>query len=513
MFFLFLCIFLDLDNETTTDTVKYYTSLYGSNSGTCNEDSPCSFSKILKIAKKGNLVYIKDNEYNRRKDLREFQKTAINLLNKSVGIVGNPTFLNGSEAGNNYEYFLSCHEIKAPVIVNFSFKYFKNPVLLINGAENAELINLSFSHNYLSSSYAIVAFTVSQISLENIEIYENTVNSCNVLLMVTASILGSNFSFLRNFATGKTIEPLINIINTGLLLENLLISGNSATDCPLIFVTSRASLIGLNCQIIKNAHPEIIVNDGSANYTFAFSNIAHNRGTFFEGTFESFIHFTNSNINDNFSPTDPFFYMPSGVFSLNETIVQGNHGKYFVLMENSNSSIILANSTSNQNSFDNALFQLGQGSSLLFNTSISNTFSKVSFINTTNSEVCLDNVKTDNLITPLVINNNGSIHYNNNNITNDLKFAIQGKNNKFTNSTFKELEKNPTTPSMIRAYEHLSIFNSEFSFESLIHEYYNLLHNKDKNQTKIEDEEKMKDIFNDPASYDQNTLEKITEDL
>ena len=478
MFFIFLCFFLD-KNNSSENISKYYTSLYAPNSGTCEKKSPCSFSKILKIAKKGNLVCFSDNVYEKRRDLSEFQRTALSLLNKSVAISGNPTLINGTEAGNSFEYFLFCHEISNPCIANFSFKYFKTPVLLISGAENAELVNITISNNYLHKKYSIASFTVSQVSLQNLEIYENTVSSCNVLLIVSTSIIGSSLTFVRNFGTGKSIEPLISIINSGLLIEKWMISSNSAHDSPLIFATSRASMIGLHCNIIKNSHPEIFVNDGSANYTFAYSNISQNQGTVFEGTFESFLHFANSSIDNNFSPNSPLFYLPSGVLSLHQTVFYGNSGMHFALMENVNSSIIISDSSSIRNSFDGALFQLGMGSSLIVNSTINKTFSKVSFINTSNSNACFDNIETDSMVSPLIINPYGTIHLNNNHI--NYENSIQGSNLKYTNYTYKYLSQNPTIPSMVRAFEHISVFNSEFSFASLVEEYYNLT--KSKNET------------------------------
>ena len=489
---------------------SYFVSINGTNSNTCHELSPCAFTKIIKIAKKRDTVYFVDSLYEGKKQLTEFRKTVNLLLNHSVGIIGNNTLINGSEYRQNFDYFIMAHRVQSAVIKNFTFMYFRSPILLLNGPDNASLCNLIFSNNYLDNSYSMVCFTIAQILFNNIQFYENTVNCSTVLMVGTATLLGDHFIFERNYGLQSSFEPLITIINSASVMNDLQIRDNAASDGPLIYTTARGMMYSKNMIIERNAHPEILLNDGAANYSMESAMISDNMGILFEGDVESFIHFDNVTLVNNFAPNEPLFYMPSGVFSMNnQTTICGNHGKHFLMMEEVNSSLVLDSVSISENSFDEAMFQLGKtGFVILYEVSLLDTFSKVALINAKNTDISIGYVNYTILTYPLAINENATIYLSNSTFIEPLENTIIGNDIKYENSSVLDLFYEPKTPSMHRAVQHYIYFRGSFNFTSMYDEYTQMFR-EGKNITFDENAEKMKDIFNDPTSYDRNTLQKI----
>ena len=486
---------------------RHYVSLNGSRKGECSKLSPCSYELVTEKIKPGDNVCFLDNEIKEKKDLIRFQTCVSKLLPQNIKVIGSNTIINGTQLKQGNEYFIFSREGCKSGFSNFTFTNFKSPVLNINGAMNSSFANLTFTNNYMTNGNSIVMFTVSEMLVYNLTFTENTVDNSCVFFMSTSRIIGSIFNFERNFAAHDSPDALIRMSNAIILADNVTIKENSAYDGPLIFGDGRTFVYGCNVSIINNAHTEICIIDGITNLTLFQSEIERNKGVLLETTMLCFLQLEQTKIINNFSPHDPLFYFPYGILSSNnDTVISGNFGKSFVQIDGINSSVILFDTLIEKNSFDDEMFFMPtDGAFNAYNSTFNVLHSNKAIVYSSASEISLDRCKITNIVCPFIVTNNRTVNLYENAFDGDIKSIIKGKDLKFTELNFSQVNETSENEAIKRGFAQLDLLDYAGEYET----YFFIITFDDDiyvpptqlNQTALDEKERERNINNDPIRY------------
>lgn len=383
----------------------YYVSRIGKVNGTCTQSEPCDYLTTLKVIKPEDTVIIKDKYFEANKHVTQFMSFAQILFDNNISFKGSDTIINGSKyLQKPLDFFLIAKNKVDWEFGGFTFTNFNIPIINFNAIHNSTIFNLTFANNYVNTNYAICLFSASIVNVTNVNFYENSVNYSSVLFLSTADINTTNLVFERNFGIHDNHDPLIRLLNSGVLINDSFIRDNSINDAPLIFTDYRSAAMINNCTIERNYHPEIILCEGNCNYSIQNSRIRGNRGIIFEMEDVGFIEISNTTFTNNFSPNSTLFYHPGGnLVMYGGSKFEGNHGRTFFDMRDGESKLLVHDCSFTLNSFDVSTFALGYNTLASFSQILQSSSSNgVGFISSFNGSMSIFASYSSNNIGPFL---------------------------------------------------------------------------------------------------------------
>ncbi|EAY22154.1 hypothetical protein TVAG_093280 [Trichomonas vaginalis G3] len=390
----------------------YYASRIGDRNDNCSESRTCDYQTICDKVQENDTVIITDKYYGASKQVYEFFGFAQFLVNRNVSIFGSNTIINGSKFGAKpLDFYIVIREKLNWNFGGFTFTRFSYPILVASSVHNSTFSNITLCNNYVETDFGMVLFTASIVNLTNWQIYENTANYSSLMFLSTSELNTSNLVFERNYAFGINNDPLIRMLNSGIICNDSFIRDNSVNDAPLILSDYRTATMFHNTTIERNYHSEFLLCEGNCNLSILETTFKGNRGVILEMSNKSYIEISNTSFINNFSPNSTLIYHPGGdLFVHTNTRFIGNHGRNIIDMREGESRLFFHDLVFSRNSVDVSSIATGYGTLGFFSkVAVSSSTHSVGFISAFNGSIAIFSSYSSNNVGPFINMNSGEL--------------------------------------------------------------------------------------------------------